>query len=88
MYVIPRDLALKCPDLPDSVGHNVILAHAHAVKLYREQFQPTQKGVIGITVDAHWLLPYDDTPESQSAVQRGLDFKMGTWMISMNLSTH
>jgi len=58
-------------------GHNVILAHAHAVKLYRDEFQATQKGQIGITVDAHWLLPYDDTPANKAAAARGLDFKMG-----------
>lgn len=49
-----------------SVGHNVILAHAHAVKIYREQFKPTQKGQIGITLNGDWTIPYDDNQESKS----------------------
>ena len=63
--------------MTSSVGHNVVLAHAYAVKRYRENFQSTQKGQIGITVDGHWLLPYDDSAESKAAASRGLDFKMG-----------
>ena len=47
-----------------SVGHNLILAHAYAVKLYREQYKPSQGGQIGITLDLHWQLPWDDSPES------------------------
>lgn len=47
-----------------SVGHNLILAHAHAVKIYREEFKPTQGGVIGITLNGDWALPYDEKPES------------------------
>ena len=46
------------------VGHSVILAHAHAVQLYRRDYKPTQGGVIGITLNGDWAMPYDDTPES------------------------
>jgi beta-glucosidase/6-phospho-beta-glucosidase/beta-galactosidase len=49
-----------------SVGHSLILAHAHAVKIYREQFKPTQKGHIGITLNGDWAIPYDDNQESKS----------------------
>ena len=49
-----------------SVGHSLILAHAHAVKIYREQFKPTQKGQIGITLNGDWTMPYDDDQESKS----------------------
>jgi hypothetical protein len=31
-----------------SVGHNVILSHAHAVQVYRKEFKLEQKGVIGM----------------------------------------
>ncbi|KAH8101880.1 intracellular family 1 beta glucosidase [Cristinia sonorae] len=58
-------------------GHNLLLAHGHTVKLYRDEFQSWQKGTIGITLDAHWLLPYDDTQASKDAAIRGLDFKLG-----------
>lgn len=47
-----------------STAHNLILAHAHAVKVYRDEFKTKQGGQIGITLDCHWLLPYDDSPES------------------------
>ena len=49
----------------NSVGHSVILAHAHAVKAYREDFKPEQKGEIGITLNGDWAMPYDDSPESE-----------------------
>lgn len=47
-----------------SVGHSVILAHAYAVKAYRNEFKAIQKGEIGITLNGDWAIPYDDTPES------------------------
>lgn len=53
-----------------SVGHSLILAHAHAVKIYREQFKPTQKGQIGITLNGDWAMPYDDNQESKSCPHR------------------
>lgn len=48
----------------NSVGHSVILSHANAVKVYREEFKEQQKGVIGITLNGDWALPYDDQPHS------------------------
>ncbi|CCM00730.1 uncharacterized protein FIBRA_02770 [Fibroporia radiculosa] len=62
---------------PWIVAHNLILAHAYAVKLYRDSFKASQGGQIGITLDCHWLMPYDDSPENTEAVQRGLAFKLG-----------
>lgn len=48
-----------------SVGHSIILAHAHAAKIYREEIKPVHGGVIGITLNGDWALPYDDKPESK-----------------------
>jgi beta-glucosidase len=48
---------------PWIVGHNLILAHAHAVKVYREEFKPHQKGEIGITLNGDMAIPWDDSPE-------------------------
>lgn len=50
-----------------SVAHNLILAHAFTVKLYRDDFKAVQKGQIGITLDFHWPIPYDETPESMTS---------------------
>jgi beta-glucosidase len=33
------------------VGHNILLAHGHAVKVYREEFKPQNGGEIGITLN-------------------------------------
>lgn len=36
---------------PWIVGHSILLAHATAVKIYREQFKPQYGGEIGITLN-------------------------------------
>ncbi|KAF8991974.1 beta-glucosidase [Cyathus striatus] len=59
---------------PWIVGHSVLLAHAHAVKLYREEFKSAQGGQIGITLNGDWSMPYDDSPENIDAAQHALDF--------------
>ncbi|KAI0719769.1 beta-glucosidase [Cerioporus squamosus] len=62
---------------PWIVGHNLILAHAHACKLYREQFKASQGGTIGITLNGDMALPYDDSPENIAAAQHALDVAIG-----------
>ncbi|TFK22418.1 beta-glucosidase [Coprinopsis marcescibilis] len=62
---------------PWITGHSIIYAHALAVKTYREDFKPTQKGEIGITLNGDWALPYDDSPENVQAAQHALDFAIG-----------
>ena len=42
-------------------------AHAHACKLYREEFKESQGGSIGITLNGDMALPYDDSPESEQS---------------------
>jgi beta-glucosidase/6-phospho-beta-glucosidase/beta-galactosidase len=53
------------PLLHCSVGHHLILAHAHAARTYQKEFQPSQGGTIGITLNGDWAVPYDNSPESQ-----------------------
>ncbi|KZT08082.1 glycoside hydrolase family 1 protein [Laetiporus sulphureus 93-53] len=62
---------------PWIVGHNLLLAHAHAVKLYREDFKPSQGGQIGITLNGDWTLPYDDSSENIAAAQQAMDAAIG-----------
>ncbi|KAG8851643.1 Beta-glucosidase 1B [Tulasnella sp. 330] len=62
---------------PYIVAHNLILSHAHAVKVYREQFKGHQHGQIGITLNGDWYMPYDDKPENVAAAQHALDYHIG-----------
>jgi beta-glucosidase len=39
---------------PFIVGHNLILSHATAVKVYREEFKQKQGGKIGLVVNMNW----------------------------------
>ena len=48
-----------------SVASHIILSHALAVKLYRNEFKPAQGGIIGITLNGDMAVPYDDNPESK-----------------------
>lgn len=50
---------------PWIVGHNSMIAHAYAVKLYREEFKVKQGGTIGITLNGDWAMPYDNSPERE-----------------------
>lgn len=42
-----------------------MIAHAYAVKLYREEFKAQQGGTIGITLNGDWVIPYDNSPERE-----------------------
>ena len=53
---------------PWIVAHNLILSHAAAVKVYREEFKPAQQGQIGITLNGDWEVPYDNSPESETSL--------------------
>ena len=53
---------------PTSVGHNLILAHAYTVKLYRDEFKANQGGQIGITLDLQWQEPWDGSPASACGI--------------------
>ncbi|EFJ32062.1 hypothetical protein SELMODRAFT_87259 [Selaginella moellendorffii] len=65
---------------PYIVAHNVLLSHAAAVDVYRKKFQSTQKGKIGITLDAKWYESISNSTEHTAAAQRALDFELG-WFL-------
>ncbi|XP_062231227.1 beta-glucosidase 22-like isoform X2 [Phragmites australis] len=66
---------------PYVVGHNSIMAHASVVKLYREKYQATQKGVVGMNVYSFWDYPFSPSPADVAAAQRSLDFMIG-WIVN------
>jgi beta-glucosidase len=48
------------------------------VALYREQYQPTQQGLIGMTLNQDWAEPLDPhNPADVAAAQRKNEFQMG-----------
>ncbi|XP_020250280.1 beta-glucosidase 12-like [Asparagus officinalis] len=65
---------------PYIVAHHLILAHASAVKLYRDKYLETQKGKVGITLNTNWFLPYSNAKSNRDAVDRALDFMFGWFM--------
>ncbi|KAJ8638097.1 hypothetical protein MRB53_012364 [Persea americana] len=65
---------------PYIVGHHLLLAHAAAVKLYREKYKSSQKGNVGITLTTRWYIPLSSSKSDLAAVQRTLDFSYG-WFI-------
>ncbi|KAF8799731.1 beta-glucosidase [Phlegmacium glaucopus] len=62
---------------PWIAGHNMILAHAYAVKYFRKNIVPLQGGSIGITLGCEWYMPFDDKPENIEAAQKAIDTRLG-----------
>ncbi|XP_039117930.1 LOW QUALITY PROTEIN: beta-glucosidase 13-like [Dioscorea cayenensis subsp. rotundata] len=60
--------------------HHLLLAHAAAVKIYKEKYQVKQKGLIGITLVTNWFRPYSNSKADILAQQRSLDFMFGWFM--------
>ncbi|CAL9178493.1 beta-glucosidase 22-like [Musa acuminata AAA Group] len=61
--------------------HNLLLAHASVVKLYRTKYQGVQKGQIGLNLYAYWCYPWTDSAADIEATQRTLDFNVG-WILN------
>eukprot|EP01024_Parvocaulis_polyphysoides_P048989 TRINITY_DN4707_c1_g1_i1.p1 TRINITY_DN4707_c1_g1~~TRINITY_DN4707_c1_g1_i1.p1 ORF type:complete len:565 (-),score=60.07 TRINITY_DN4707_c1_g1_i1:218-1723(-) len=56
------------------VGKHLLLAHACAVALYRQEFQEIQQGQIGITLNSDW---FENIDKSSQASERALEFMLG-----------
>ncbi|TXG53730.1 hypothetical protein EZV62_018986 [Acer yangbiense] len=65
---------------PYIAAHNMILAHASAVQRYREKYQKTQAGQIGILLDFVWYEPLTRSKADNLAAQRARDFHIG-WFL-------
>ncbi|GLU24174.1 hypothetical protein SLE2022_401300 [Rubroshorea leprosula] len=65
---------------PYLVIHHQLLAHAAAVNLYRQKYQKDQKGLIGITLISHWMVPLSNSTQHKNAAKRALDFMLGWCM--------
>ncbi|KAM7502519.1 hypothetical protein LguiB_001423 [Lonicera macranthoides] len=62
---------------PYLVTHNMLLAHAAVVKLFREKYQMCHNSKIGIVLNTGWLEPMTDSPADKQAAERQLDFNLG-----------
>ncbi|CAN6713650.1 unnamed protein product [Malus baccata var. baccata] len=65
---------------PYVAAHNIILAHATVVKLYKEKYQELQKGEVGIVLASQYFLPYTQSEEDKAAAGRLFDFYLGWFM--------
>ncbi|KAK1388192.1 Beta-glucosidase 44 [Heracleum sosnowskyi] len=68
---------------PYIVTHNTILCHASAVQRYREKYQKTQEGRIGIVLDFVWYEPLTRGLTDEYAAQRARDFHLGWYLHPM-----
>ncbi|KAF2319356.1 hypothetical protein GH714_015038 [Hevea brasiliensis] len=65
---------------PYIVAHHLLLSHAAAVQIYREKYQTTQDGKIGITLFTFWYEPLSNKSADIEAAKTALDFMFGLWM--------
>ncbi|XP_020524845.1 beta-glucosidase 24 isoform X1 [Amborella trichopoda] len=65
---------------PYQVAHNLILSHANAVQLYRNNYKKAQDGVLGMSIYGDWMVPLTNSTDDQHAVIRGLHFMFG-WFL-------
>jgi len=61
---------------PYLAAHNVILSHANAVNLYRQRYQSSQRGIIGITLNVDWAEPLTSNPDDAAASERHLEWQL------------
>lgn len=64
---------------PYRAAHNVILAHAAAVKEYRLHYYPQQGGSIGITLNQDWGEPFDMNKDEDIAAAERRNLFQKAW---------
>jgi len=76
----------KAPCIPDYgnmevdpyiAGHNVLVAHAMAVSVYRQKYQMKQGGKIGITNNCDWREPATNSSNDTGAAELAVEFTLG-----------
>ncbi|KAH9603521.1 hypothetical protein KSS87_004737 [Heliosperma pusillum] len=61
---------------PFIAAHNIILAHAASVNLYRTKYQEKQRGYIGIVLHCLWFEPMSNSTVDKLAAERAQSFFM------------
>ncbi|KAE8682964.1 Beta-glucosidase 24 [Hibiscus syriacus] len=72
---------------PYFVAHHLLLAHAVSVEFYRQKYQATQKGMIGITLVTNWFVPVSKSKHHQNAASRAMDAMFG-WFVPVSNAKH
>ncbi|KAK2123626.1 glycoside hydrolase superfamily [Fusarium oxysporum II5] len=63
---------------PWIVGKALIMSHARAVAAYNQDFRPSQKGQIGISLNGDYYEPWDSSdPRDSEAAERRMQFHIG-----------
>ncbi|XP_059651811.1 beta-glucosidase 24-like [Cornus florida] len=94
-----NSFSTNCPVKGDSgtepyiVAHNILLAHARAVQLYKRNYQRSSEGKImgqiGIVNVVQWMVPSDaQSKKDIDAANRALDFMYGWFMEPLNSGSY
>lgn len=62
---------------PYLAAHNVLLAHAAAVDVYKRKFKAMQGGAVGISLDCEWGEPETNSAADVEAAERHVLFQLG-----------
>ncbi|KAG6555728.1 hypothetical protein Mapa_002966 [Marchantia paleacea] len=61
-------------------GHNILLAHAAAVQIYRSKFQAAQHGIIGLVMDIQWWESLSNSKEDLRTHELAMALRYG-WFL-------
>ncbi|GAB7335005.1 hypothetical protein MBLNU13_g06869t2 [Cladosporium sp. NU13] len=63
---------------PWIVGKSLIMSHARAVRLYKQEFKASQGGQIGASLNGDYYEPWDpEEPKDHEAAERRMEFHIG-----------
>ncbi|XP_074068122.1 lactase/phlorizin hydrolase [Macrotis lagotis] len=63
---------------PYRIAHNIIKAHARVYHTYDEKYRPSQRGVISLSLNTHWMEPKSpNLPRDVEAADRAMQFGLG-----------
>ncbi|KAG8881514.1 hypothetical protein FRB97_009441 [Tulasnella sp. 331] len=69
-------------------GNNLMMGHARVVDVYRQEFYPTQHGMIGISLNCDWAEPIDGSAEAKAASIQVNDVILGWFADPIFLGKH
>ena len=60
------------------VLHYQLLGHQKAWHIYDQKYRSSQQGIVGITVNGGWAIPFSDSQADINAADREMEFKLGS----------